>query len=225
VSASARLLPIGLAALTAAALGSVTSVSAAFDKVEPLPPIQAGRGYVYYLHEVDAQKQPVAGRTVVVKVGTVPGPGASVAASDAEGHLAGPAGPTAKASSGADGLVHFVLRISTTPGVNEYIWDDGNHQGQVLITGLAGAQASPGAGSGAGAVRGAAAGGTSAPGGPTAAQLARRLPARRVPPLAAGLAGAALCWVLLPGLLARRRDRRLLRISSLPPWSAAAPPR
>jgi hypothetical protein len=224
VSASARLLPIGLAALTAAALGTVTA-SAAFAKVDRPEPIQAGRGYVYFLREVDAHQQPVAGRTVQMKVGQVPAADASVAVSDAQGHLAGPAGATASASSGADGVVHFVLRISTTPGVNEFIWDDGSYQGQVLVTGLAIAQASPStAANAAGPSRGRSGGGSTST-GPSAAQLAGRLPARRVPPLAAALGAAALCWVVLPALLARRRAGRPLGLSPLPPWSAAAPPR
>ena len=224
MSVSARLLPIGLAALTAAALGTVTA-SAAFAKVDRPDPIPAGRGYVYFLHEVDSHQQPVAGRSVLMKVGKVPGPGASVAVSDNQGHLAGPAGPSASASSGADGMVHFVLRISGTAGVNEFIWDDGTYQGQVLVTGLAAATVSPSAAAGAaGPAHGKAAGG-SASSGPSAAQLAGRLPARRVPPLAAALAAAALCWVVVPGLLARRRSRQRRPLSALPPWSAAVPPR
>lgn len=192
---SARIAPIGLAALIAAAAASVTT-ALAFDKVDQEQPIAAGRGYVYFVREVDVHKQPLPGRTVTISVGTAPGPDASVAPSDAGGHLSGPAGKTASQVSGADGFVHFVIRTSTTPGSNQFLWTDTAYTGEVLVTGTPPASPAP-------SPRAAAAAGTH--GGAPPASHGWRLPS--VPPLAAGIAAMALVWLVAPPVLARRRRR------------------
>jgi hypothetical protein len=199
VSRTARIAPIGLAALTAAALGSATPVLA-FDKVDHLQPVQAGRGYVYFVREADVRKQPVAGRTVTVKVGTVPGPGATVAPADAGGHPTGPAGGIAAEASGADGLAYFVLRTSTVAGDNEFTWSDATWTGQVLVTGLAPSPSPVPAA--AGSTHGGSSGGAA-----TVVATAARLPGRGFPPLAAGLVAMGVVWAALPALLRRRRRR------------------
>jgi hypothetical protein len=197
VPPSVRWAPIGLALATAAALGPATA-ALAFDKTETEQPVAAGRGYVYFIREVDAQQQPLAGRTVAMSVGTAPGPDASVAPSDAGGHVTGAAGRTATERSGADGLVYFVLRTSATPGVNQFTWSDTAYTGQVLVTGTPPPSASAGAGGAAGAVRGSGRGSGAPP---------ARGRSAVVPPLAAGIAAGSLVWLGAPVLLARRRRR------------------
>ncbi|HXA29539.1 MAG TPA: hypothetical protein VN193_12440 [Candidatus Angelobacter sp.] len=252
MSRAVRLAPIGLAALLAAALGSVTT-ALAFDKVDRLLPVQAGRGYVYYLDEVDASRQPLAGRSVTMKVGTVPGPGASVAASDAKGHPTGTPGASATAVSGSDGLAYFVLRTSTTPGDNQFTWSDTSWTGEVLIAGLppAGATPSPtaaptptasplsaaaGPGAGAGAAAGGGHGGppasTRAPAHPRAAPAAARVAGGGAgfPPVLAGVLATAVVWLALPLTLMLARRRRAGLAAALasmagPLPRAAAPPR
>jgi hypothetical protein len=252
VSRAARLAPIGFAAVIAAALGSVTP-ALAFDKVDRLQPVQAGRGYVYFVHEVDAQKQPLPGRTVTVKVGTVPGAGASVAPSDARGHATAAAGASATEVSGADGLAYFVLHTSTTPGENEFIWSDTSWSGEVLVTGLAAGAAAPSpsaaaspssaapaaAGGHGGGSSGAAAGSGSgaaskapvskAPASSTTAAVAvRATGGGPVPPVLAGLGATVLVWLAIPLALTRRRRASLsLGLPALPSPlpTAAAPPR
>lgn len=252
MSRAVRLAPIGLAALIAAALGSVTT-ALAFDKVDRLLPVQAGRGYVYFLHEVDASKQPLVGRSVTMKVGTVPGPDATVAASDPKGHATGTPGLSATAVSGSDGLVYFVLRTSTTPGDNQFTWSDTSWTGEVLIAGVppAGATPSPtvapsptasavppavgAAGAGAGGAAGGRGGppaSTRAPAHPRSAPAAARVVGGggAFPPVLAGVLATALVWLALPLtlLLARRRRAGLaaaLASMAGPLPRAAAPPR
>jgi len=240
VSPTARLAPLGLAAVIAATVGSLTT-ALAFDKVDHLKPIQAGRGYVFFVKEVDTNQQPLGGRRVTADVGRVPGAGASVAPCDAQGHATGPAAESASAQSGDDGHVYFLLRTSSTPGENEFTWTDATWTGEVLVTGeapasaLAGAASGGGSGgaNGAGGVGGVgAAGAAGGPGGtgggaPSAAALAGRLPARGVPPLAAALAAAGLVWLVLPGVLAGRRREALMPMPDLATRlpRAIAPPR
>jgi len=225
VPRTARSLPIGLAALIAAALGPATTVLA-FDKVDQLQPVAAGRGYVYFVHEVDAQKQPVAGRTVSVSVGTVPGPGASVGPADAEGHLTGPAGATAAEQSGSDGLVYFVLRTSTTPGQNQFTWTDSTWSGEVLVTGTAPATPSPAPAGAAGTARGGGPHGASGTGHGGATRSAAS-PSPRVPPVLVALAATALAWLAAWWVLLRRRPLPPLPVPSLAARlpQAIAPPR
>jgi hypothetical protein len=231
-----RIVPgVGLAALVAAAAAAVGSPmpALAFDKVDQLQPVQAGRGYVYYIREADVQKQPLAGRPVTVKVGKVPAPDAAVAPADAQGHATGPAGVTAVEQSGADGLAYFLLRTSSTPGDNEFTWSDTTWTGQVLVTGQPASAASPtvsapaGASGSSGGAKGptggaGGAGATAKPKSPTPAQLAGRLPTAAVPPLAAGLAAMGLVWLTVPPYLARRRryfwrtNERLVPADALP---------
>jgi hypothetical protein len=129
-----RVLAAGLAA-GAAAL-AMASPALAYSRVDKLDPILSGRGYVYYVKEVDTSNHPIAGRTVTMSVGTVPGVGATVAPSDASGHLTGNAGQTTSVVSGPDGLAYFALHTSPTPGLNEFLWHDDDYTGQVLVEGL-----------------------------------------------------------------------------------------
>ena len=193
---SVRLAPIGLALAIAAALGPATA-ALAFSKTDTEKPVEAGRGYVYYIREVDANKNPLAGRTVVMSVGTVPAADATVAASDAAGHVSGTPGRTANEQSGADGMVYFVLRTSATPGQNQFTWSDTAYTGQVLVTGTAPASASPRPGAAAGTAKGGAAPRASVAGSHGFV----------VPPPAAGIAASALVWLGGPALLVRRRRR------------------
>jgi hypothetical protein len=176
----------------------------AFDKVDQLQPVAAGRGYVYFIREADALKAPLAGRSVSIAVGKVPGPGATVAPADATGHAVGPAGATATQASGEDGRVYFLLRTSTTPGVNEFTWKDPQYSGQVLVTGTGASPSAAAAGAGGGGAgarggTGAAAGSSRAPGG------AAKSPSHGgLPPPIAGTIAAAACWLLAPRLLRRR---------------------
>src|SRR5258708_1441255 len=149
------------------------------------------------------------GGPVTMKVRGAPGPGATGAAADAKGHPSGPEGPTAIEASGPDGLAYFLLKTSTAVGVNEFVWDDGNYTGQVLVTGLGpdGATPSPTPNPtpAAAAARGAHGGAGKGGGGrPSAAARRGRLPATQVPASAAGLVAAGLVWLVVPGLLRRR---------------------
>jgi hypothetical protein len=135
VPVTTRVLAAGLAA-GAAALAAVSPALAAFNRVDKLDPILSGRGYVYYVKELDTAGAPIAGRTVTMTVGTVPGPGASVAPSDASGHTTGNAGQSTSVVSGPDGLAYFALHTSPTPGQNEFLWHDDDFTGQVLVQGL-----------------------------------------------------------------------------------------
>jgi hypothetical protein len=128
-----RVLAAGLAA-GAAALATTLPVLA-YNRVDKLDPVLSGRGYVYYVKELDTASQPIAGRTVTMAVGTVPGAGASVAPADASGHTTGNAGPSTSVVSGPDGLAYFVLHTSPTPGQNEFLWHDADFTGQVLVQG------------------------------------------------------------------------------------------
>ena len=208
---SAWLARAGLAAAIAAALGPVTA-ALAFNKTDTEKPVEAGRGYVYFIREVDTHKQPLAGRTVTMTLGTVPAPDATVAASDASGHVTGTPGRTATEQSGADGMVYFVLRTSTTPGQNQFTWSDTAYTGQVLVTGTAPPSPTARAGAAAGSAHG---GAQSAP--PAASH---RLV---VPPLAAGIAASALVWLGGPALLARRRHRAGEAAEPMPPLGEGLP--
>lgn len=199
----ARIAAVALG-LLAAGVGSAT-VALAFDKVDTLQPVQAGRGYVYYIREVDAQKQPLAGRTVTVKVGTVPGSDASVAPSDSGGHASGAAGASATEQSGSDGLAYFLLRTSTTPGQNQFTWTDTTWTGEVLITGTAPAAATAKPASAAAGGHGSTGGGVATH---SAATSSAQAGGRGLPPIAAGLIATAAVWVAVPPVLARRRRRR-----------------
>jgi hypothetical protein len=189
------------------ALLALPQSALAFDKVDQLQPVAAGRGYVYFIREADALKAPLAGRSVSIAVGKVPGPGATVAPADATGHAVGPAGATATQASGEDGRVYFLLRTSTTPGVNEFTWKDPQYSGQVLVTGTGASPSAAAAGAGAGGAG--AKGGTGAAGGAAGSSrapgTAPKSPSHGgLPPPIAGLIAAALCWLLAPRLLRRR---------------------
>jgi len=202
---TARAAVCGLCALGAAVAASTLSAHA-FDRVQTFDPVPAGHGYVYYVKELDVQGQPLAGRTVTVSVVHAPGDGASVAPCDAEGHLTGAAAPTATQVSGADGLAYFRLRTSTTPGENDYSWQDGTYSGQVVVVGKpvsAGASAAsrqaestatPGGGHGGGA----------RPVGVVQVAARPHLPPTAIPPVAAALLATLLVWLFLPPVLARR---------------------
>jgi len=209
VRPAVRLMPIALASLIMA-LAPVTP-ALAFSKVDTLQPVPAGRGYVYYVRETNNDHQPLAGRTVTMKVQNAAGPGATVAAADAKGHPSGPEGQTATESSGPDGLAYFLLKTSTAMGVNEFVWDDGNYTGQVLVTGLGPGGATPSPTPNPTPAAAAAHGGSGAAkgggGGPSAAALRGRLPATPIPPIAAGVVAAGLVWLVVPGLLRRRVGR------------------
>lgn len=192
----------GLSALAAAV--ATTSVTAhALDRTESLAPVPAGRGYVYWVKEVDNDHQPIAGRTVTMTVQHGAGSDATVAPSDANGHATGQPGQTASELSGSDGLAFFILKTSSTPGDNEFTWRDDTYSGQVVVVGqpLAGATAqakaaNTGKGSGAKA-KGAGAG---------AAHVAGRagLPGVAMPPLAAALLAFLVVLLVAPPALARR---------------------
>ncbi len=199
---SARAVLTGLSAL-AAAVATTTVTVHAFDRVESLDPIPAGRSYVYFVKEVASDHSPIAGRTVTMAVQHGAAADASVAPSDAQGHPTGPAGATASELSGADGLAFFILRTSATPGDNEFTWRDATYTGQVVVVGTPVAGATPSA-------RGATSG-AQAPkhrrgtGAATVVAVERaRGPQAAVPPLAAALLAVLLVWLLAPPVLARR---------------------
>jgi hypothetical protein len=191
-----RALLTGLSVL--AAVAAVSTVSAhAFEKVQSFDPVPAGRGYVYYVKEADTQHQPIVGRRVTMSVQHAPGSDASVAPSDSKGSPTGPAGQTASAVTGDDGLAFFVLKTSTTPGDNEFTWQDGTYTGQVVVVGkplggAAPATATPRVQSTATRPR---------PAAPSAAVPG--LPAKGMPPLAAGLFATLLVWLVGPAALRR----------------------
>jgi hypothetical protein len=218
----ARAVLTGLVVLAAVAASPLTA--RAFDRVESLDPVAAGHSYVYYVREVDTDHQPIAGRSVTMSVQHAPAPDTTVAPADSSGHTTGPAGLSAKEVSGADGLAFFLLTTSKTPGDNEFTWQDGIYNGQVVVVGkpVPGTSPTPSPRPSASptAVPRAAAGAKSPPvsgGGGAAASV--RLPASRVPPLAAALLAALLVFLLVPSSLARRWGG--VRLASLPP----SPPR
>jgi len=176
-----------------------------------------GRSYVYYVHEVETDRQPWAGRTVTMTVKQAPGSDAAVAPSDAAWHATGPPGQSASGVSGDDGLVFFILTTSATPGENDFVWKDDTYDGLVVVLGVkpprpsgssgGGASGSQGQGHGGGAGGTTAGSGGSSRGGSvtTPATAARAgLPQASMPPLAAGLLAVLLVFLLLPPVLARR---------------------
>ena len=199
----ARAVLIGLSAVAAAlATSSVTAL--AFDRVESLQPIPAGHSYVYYVKELDTDRLPIQGRTVTVTVSHDAGRVSRVAQAYASGHPTGPAGPSATEVSGADGLAFFILKTSSTPGDNEWVWKDDTYTGQVIVVGKPlgpGTTTSPTHNSG-----------TSTPVRHPRVPAGRAaLPPTAIPPLAAGIFAAMLTW-----LLATPPLRRYIRGLELP---------
>lgn len=203
----------GLGALAAAAL--TTATVHAVEQSQSFDPVPAGRGYVYYVREADTEHQPISGRRVTMSVQHAPGPDASVAPSDAKGKLTGPAGKTASEVTGDDGLAFFVIKTSTTPGANEFLWQDGTYTGQVVVVGkpLNGAAATA-------APRGAGPGRRA--GGVTRRPPAHALPSTAMPPLAAGLLSSLLVFLLAPPVLARRLERLQVETGPATPSPAEA---
>lgn len=212
---SARAVLPGLCAAAAAVATCTTAL--AYSQTKYTDPIAAGRSYVYYVHEVDTDRQPWAGRTVTMTVKQAPGGDASVAPSDSAGHATGPAGQSATGVSGADGLVFFILTTSATPGENDFVWKDDTYDGLVVVLGVGHSpSASPsaaagshgqGRGGGGAGTTGAGSGGSShgsSPGSAVTAGSRARLPQASMPPLAAALLAVLLVWLLLPPVLARR---------------------
>lgn len=197
VHLSARAVLVGLSA-SLAAVAACTATALAFDRVETLAPIAAGRAYLYFVKELDVDQQPIAGRTVTMAVQQGAGPDASVAPSDSKGHATGTAGATATEVSGDDGLAYFLLRTSSTPGRNEFTWKDPDYSGEVVVVGksLSGAGASPSASGG-----GTHAGGKG--GGIGAHTRAAHLPPVAMPPLAAALLAFLLVLLLAPPVVSR----------------------
>jgi hypothetical protein len=196
----------GLGALAAAAL--TTATVHAFENTQSFDPVPAGRGYVYYVREADTDHQPISGRRVTMSVQHAPGPDATVAPSDAKGKPTGPAGQTASEVTGDDGLAFFVIKTSTTPGDNEFVWQDGTYTGQVVVVGKplgAAATASP---------RGGGAGHHART--PARAVPAHGLPSSAMPPLAAGLLASLLVFLFAPPVVARRLERLQLAASAQP---------
>jgi hypothetical protein len=195
-----RALLTGMSVLATAAAVSTAPVHA-FEKVQSFDPVPAGRGYVYYVKEAATDHQPIVGRRVTMSVQHAPGSDASVAPSDAKGNPTGPAGTTASVVTGDDGLAYFVLKTSTTPGNNEFTWQDGTYTGQVVVVGMPLGGAAPAT---AHASAKPATGGKPAkpPASATAATVS--LPAKGMPPLAAGLFATLLVWLLVPRALERR---------------------
>lgn len=210
---AARTVLAGLFAAAAAAACSVTAH--AFDRTESLDPVSAGRGYVYYVKELDTDHQPVQGHVVTMSVQQGAGGDASVAPCDPGGHPTGPAGQTASELSGPDGLAYFFIKTSTTPGTNEFTWKDDTYKGQIVVVGkpLPGAAAKP-SHSGASA--------HPAPGAPAAAAARAKLPQRAMPPLAAGLLAFLVVCLVAPPLLARHVRTVALPKLPAPPRSAQA---
>lgn len=213
-----------MTALCAAAAATATcSVTAhAFDRTESLDPVPAGRGYVYYVKELDTDHQPIPGHVVTMSVQQGAGADASVAPCDPKGHPTGPAGQTASELSGADGLAYFLIKTSTTPGTNEFTWKDDTYHGQVVVVGrpLPGA-----AGATARRATGASHAATAAAAAAAAARAAAahaKPPQGAMPPLAAGLLAFLLVWLVAPPLLARRVQTLALPSLPAPPRSAQA---
>ena len=200
----ARIAAAGLVAFAAAALGSVAAL--AYDKIDPLAPVPAGRAYVYYVHEVDTDHQPIEGHTVTISVQRAPGSDATVAPSDSKGHPTGPAGQTASQQSGSDGFAYFLLTTSKTPGDNEFTWTDGTYTGQVVVVGLGATALASASPSGAAAHGRAGSTGGKRPSAVTvgAGSTKPHQPPGGIPPLAAGIVAAVLVWLLAPPALARR---------------------
>lgn len=188
-----------LCALGAAAAAS-TLTAHAFDTVQSFDPVPAGQGYTYYVIEHDFNNQPVQGRAVTISVQRAPGRDAAVAPGDAKGIPTGAWGQTATQVSGADGLAYFLLRTSTTPGENDFTWQDGTYTGQAVVIGRPLAAATAGRKAGATAAPKPAP--TPLPLDPAAARS--QLPSAAVPPLAVALLATLLVWLFLPPVLARR---------------------
>jgi hypothetical protein len=201
---TARAVGTGLCALGAAVAASTLTVHA-FDRVQSFDPVPAGRGYVYFVKEHDPQGDPVAGRTVTISVQHVPGAGASVAPCDAQGHPTGPALQTATEPSGIDGLAYFLIRTSTTPGENDFTWQDGTYTGQVVVVGTpVGGEAAAASRQGAGAATpNADRGGVRGPRGTVPVAARSHLPPLAMPPVAAAFLATLLVWLFLPPVLAR----------------------
>ena len=217
VHLSARAVLVGLSA-SLAAVAACTATALAFDRVETLDPVAAGRAYLYFVKEVNADQQPMPGRTVTMAVLHGAGPDASVAPSDSKGRATDSAGATATEVSGDDGLAYFLLRTSSTPGRNEFTWKDHDYSGEVVVVGksLSGAGASPSASEqsagGGGTHTGGKAGGTGAH------ARAAHLPPLAMPPLAAALLAFILVLLLAPPVVSR-----YVRKLELPPGLAETP--
>jgi len=223
---SVRSVLTGLCAAVAVVTSGTTAL--AYSQTKYTDPIVAGHSYVYYVHEVDTDRQPWAGRTVTITVSKAPGADASVAPSDSAGHATGPSGQSASGVSGADGLVFFILATSATPGENDFVWKDDTYDGLVVVLGVAPSPSASPAGGGAAAGGGAhprGGGGSGTTAGPQrssggagsssgAAAARARLPQTPMPPLAAGLLAVLLVWLLVPPVLARRLS--LVLPASLP---------
>lgn len=237
----------GLTVVVAAASAS-TLTAHAFDKVQSVDPVPAGRGYIYYVREHDSDDQPLQGRTVTMSVQRAPGSDATVAPCDPQGHTSGSPAQTATQVSGADGLAYFFIRTATTPGENDFTWQDGTYSGQVIVIGkpvaaatataTAGgatgtaqaastsASATPRAGAAGGSRRGGTGAGPQGAAEPAAARVS--LPSPTVPPLAAALLATMLAWLFGPALVQRHEARlaqlaRRLGMARLMPRRAASP--
>jgi hypothetical protein len=198
---TARAVLVGLSAL-AASVAASTLLAHADASTQAFDPVDAGRGYVYWVKEHDTAGDALPGRTVTLTVQRAPGPGAAVAPSDATGRVTGARGQAATQVSGGDGLAYFRLWTSTTPGENDFIWQDANYSGLVTVVGRAVpggvASASPVAGRvGTVASRHAAGAGTAAAAGHA------HLPPAAMPPLAAALLAMLLVFIFVPPVLAR----------------------
>ncbi len=207
----ARAVLAGLCA-AAAVVATCPSIALAYDRTDHPDPIIAGRNYTYFVKEIDAARQPLPGRTVTMMVQHGAGPNASVAPTDASGHATGPAGANASEVSGADGLAFFILKTSTTPGENDFVWRDPTYTGLVVIVGTPLGGASPaahGAGSGGGGSAASAGGHHGGSGAGGGASGRARLPQTAMPPLAAGMLAFLLVWLLAPPVLRRHISLRL----------------
>jgi len=200
----ARTVLAGLSAAVAA-VAVCTTTARAFDRVESLDPITAGRSYFYYVKELDTDHQPIAGRTVTMAVQHGAGPDASVAPADASGHPTGPAGATATEESGSDGLAFFLLKTSTTPGDNEFTWRDDTYSGQVVVVGKALAGPTSSAHAATGTTNSGGSGRQIGPSTGARSQAARpaHLPPTAMPPLAAALLAFLLVLLVAPPRVAR----------------------
>jgi hypothetical protein len=213
----ARAVLAGLCA-AAAAVATWSLTALAYDRTDHPDPIVAGHTYTYFVKEIDTDHQPIRGRRVIMTVLRGAGPDTAVAASDANGNTEDQPGPSASEVSGADGLVYFVLRTSSTPGENDYAWRDDTYSGLVVVVGKPSGVASPSASAGAGGAgghRGGASGGGGGSGSKNVADFDRAaLPPTSMPPLAAGMLAFLLVWLLVPPLL--QRHVAFARRSALP---------
>lgn len=214
----ARAVLAGLCA-AAAAVATCSLTALAYDRTDNPDPIVAGHTYTYFVKEIDTDRQPIQGRRVTIRVLHGAGPDAAVVASDSNGNAEDQPGPTASEVSGADGFVYFVLRTSTTPGENDYVWRDDTYSGLVVVVGKPGGSASPsataGGPAGAGGHHGGASGGGGGSGSKVGTDVVRAaLPQTAMPPLAAGMLAFLLVGLLAPPLLQRRMA--FARPSALP---------